>query len=326
MRVLSELETRSLNGKQESMKFIFQSGLLALLLCGTAFAADTQPNRFVSNNACRTCHPAVWNAFYRNPHFKTTAAENEAPERAGCQGCHGPGGNHLDNKGGKSTIVAFSALPGDRIVEACLRCHGQTISRANVRNSQHTLNGMACTSCHSVHRSQSARALLQKPQTALCEECHTDVRAQFAMPYKHRVEEGVMSCADCHNPHGSFAPTWRMGFRPHNIDQVAANQEPCLKCHADKRGPFIFEHAVARVDGCESCHAPHGSTNSRLLLRPVVFTLCLECHNGSDNFGRRRNGIPTQTPSHNMADPRYQNCTSCHVRIHGSNADSNFLR
>ncbi|HTM12139.1 MAG TPA: cytochrome c3 family protein, partial [Bryobacteraceae bacterium] len=69
---------------------------------------------------------------------------------------------------------------------------------------------MACTSCHSVHRAQSVRALLRKSQTPLCEECHTDVRSQFAMPFKHRVEEGVMSCTDCHNPHGSFAPTWRM--------------------------------------------------------------------------------------------------------------------
>jgi ferredoxin len=27
-----------------------------------------------------------------------------------------------------------------------------------------------------------------------------------------------------------------------------------------------------------------------------------------------------------MADPRYQNCTTCHVKIHGSNADARFLR
>jgi ferredoxin len=33
-----------------------------------------------------------------------------------------------------------------------------------------------------------------------------------------------------------------------------------------------------------------------------------------------------QSPSHNMAEPRYQNCTTCHVRIHGSNADQRFLR
>jgi hypothetical protein len=27
-----------------------------------------------------------------------------------------------------------------------------------------------------------------------------------------------------------------------------------------------------------------------------------------------------------MTDPRYQNCTNCHVRIHGSNSDPLFLR
>ena len=27
-----------------------------------------------------------------------------------------------------------------------------------------------------------------------------------------------------------------------------------------------------------------------------------------------------------MLDPRFQNCTNCHVRIHGSNADPNFLQ
>ena len=66
--------------------------------------------------------------------------------------------------------------------------------------------------------------------------------------------------------------------------------------------------------------------NSRLLRRPVVFTLCLECHNGASGFGRQRNGVQTQTSTHNMADPRYQNCTTCHVRVHGSNADAFFLR
>ena len=80
------------------------------------------------------------------------------------------------------------------------------------------------------------------------------------------------------------------------------------------------------MEGCETCHFPHGSTNDRLLRRPVVFTVCLECHNGADNFGTRNNGIPTQSASHNMLDPRYHQCTTCHVRIHGSQADPLFLR
>ena len=302
--------------------------LLTILFAGVfvAKAQDKQANRFVSNEACRTCHPIIWSTFYKNPHFKSIASGKEPPESTGCQGCHGPGGKHIDNGGGAETIRAFTTLPAEQVLDACLRCHSQTLSRANIRSSQHTLNGMACTSCHSIHGAQSVRALLRKPQTALCEGCHTDVRAQFAMPFKHRVEEGVIACTDCHNPHGSFAPTWRMASRPRHVEQAGPNEEPCLNCHADKRGPFIFEHLGVRVDGCETCHAPHGSTNSRLLRRPVVFTLCLECHNGAGNFGRQSTGIPTQTRIHNMADPRFQNCTACHVRIHGSNADSSFLR
>ena len=111
------------------------------------------------------------------------------------------------------------------------------------------------------------------------------------------------------------------------VGQALANEEPCLKCHAEKRGPFVYEHAAVRVNGCETCHAPHGSPNSRLLRRPVVFTMCLECHNGKIGFGR--GGLSDPIPDgahHDMADPRFQNCTACHVRIHGSNSDATFLR
>ena len=146
------------------------------------------------------------------------------------------------------------------------------------------------------------------------------------MPSKHRVNEGFMECSDCHNPHGSFAPDWRMKDRPRMVEQVLFNEEACLKCHTDKRGPFAFEHAPLRVEGCETCHYPHGSTNTRLLRRPVAFTLCLECHNGADAFGSRNAGIRIQTATHNLLDPRYQRCTLCHVRIHGSNSDPFFLR
>jgi DmsE family decaheme c-type cytochrome len=167
---------------------------------------------------------------------------------------------------------------------------------------------------------------LAKRQTELCYTCHSEVRAQFSMPFKHRVNEGFMSCTDCHNPHGGFAPTWRTASNPRMMEQGLANEEPCLKCHVDKRGPFVFEHAAVRVDGCESCHQPHGSPNAKMLTRPVTFAVCLECHNGTPGFGRTGQGVPLQTPGHNMADPRYHNCTSCHVRIHGSNGDQYFLR
>jgi DmsE family decaheme c-type cytochrome len=297
-----------------------------LLLWCFAAAAAAQ-NAFVGSETCKTCHPDIWLNFFKNPHYKSIASGKEPPERTGCEGCHGPGQKHVEARGGRTTIPrAFSLLGPRETLDACLTCHGKDFTRANIRQSSHSMADIACTGCHSIHRSPVPKFLLARKQTDLCYTCHAATRAQFNMPFKHRVHEGFMNCSDCHNPHGAFAPTWRAGQRPRMVEQALGNEEPCLKCHSDKRGPFVFEHAGVRVDGCEVCHNPHGSPNAKLLRRPTVFLVCLECHNGAGNFGRDGNGITVQSPSHNLLDPRYRNCTTCHVRIHGSNSDPRFLR
>lgn len=280
----------------------------------------------MGSNVCKTCHPDVSLNFFKNPHYKSIASGKEPPERTGCEGCHGPGKAHVDARGGRATIRAFSLMQPIQALDACLACHSKDLSRANIRRSQHTQADVVCSTCHSIHKSPVPKFLLARKQIDLCYQCHLPVRAQFSMPVKHRVNEGFMQCTDCHNPHGAFAPTWRMGLRPLHMEQALGNEEPCLKCHSDKRGPFVFEHAAVRVEGCETCHYPHGSTNAKLLHRPVIFTLCLECHNGAGSFGRRGTGEQIQSSGHNMLDPRFQRCTTCHVRIHGSNSDQFFLR
>ena len=57
-----------------------------------------------------------------------------------------------------------------------------------------------------------------------------------------------------------------------------ANEPGCLNCHGDKRGPFTFEHAPVRFEGCSTCHEAHGSANPRMLVRREVRFVCLECH------------------------------------------------
>lgn len=302
--------------------------LVAIAGCGQAQPGKFQTlaaNTYVGSKICRTCHSDVWFRFYRNPHFRSIASGAERPEHAGCESCHGPGGNHVKAHGGKGTINWFPQS-SKQVLDTCMRCHSDTLSRANILRSAHTLNDVVCTNCHSIHKSTSPKFLLARTQPELCYGCHDYVRADFSKPFKHRVNEGFMSCTDCHNPHGTFAPTWRMAAQPTMVRQAFGDQEACLECHADKRGPFAFEHPPVRVEGCEMCHFPHGSTNSRLLRRPVVFTLCLECHNGAGTFGRSGSGVPMLSPAHNMADPRYQNCTNCHVSIHGSNLDPLLLR
>jgi DmsE family decaheme c-type cytochrome len=302
--------------------------LVSIAAAQTNSAAPNAPpaSGYVGSNTCKTCHADVWLNFYKNPHFKSVASGKEPPERTGCEGCHGPGQAHVAARGGKTTIPrAFSLMSSKQTLDTCLSCHARDFGKVNIQRSEHTLNGVACTSCHSIHHSPTPKFLLAKTQHEMCYGCHANIRAQFQMPSKHRVDEGFMECSDCHNPHGAFAPTWRMSDRPRMVEQASINEEPCLKCHADKRGPFAYEHPPVRVEGCETCHMPHGSTNTRLLRRPVVFTLCLQCHNGS-GFGTRNAGVDLQSSSHNLLDPRYQKCTTCHVRIHGSNSDVFFLR
>src|SRR5581483_7484235 len=198
-------------------------------------------------------------------------------------------------RGGKTTIPrAFSLMSPKAVMETCLTCHASNCDKANIRRSEHTQNDVPCTSCHSVHHSATPKFLLAKKETELCYGCHANIRAQFEMPSKHRVNEGFMQCSDCHNPHGAFAPETRMADRPRMVEPGLNNEEPCLKCHVDKRGPFVYEHASVRVEGCAACHSPHGSMNARLLRRPVTATLCLECHNGS-GFGARDRGVDLQS-------------------------------
>lgn len=308
-----------------------RAALTLVIAFGFAALAAAQTPRtapgYVGNTVCRDCHGAIWETFYKNPHYKSVASGDQPPQRTGCEGCHGGAQAHVNSGGGADTIPnAFSLMSPKQVFENCLSCHANDFSKANIRRSEHTLNDVACTSCHSIHHAATPTHLLAKKQSELCYGCHAGVRAQFEMPSKHRVNEGFMQCTDCHNPHGAFAATWRMADRPRMVEQALGNEEPCLKCHMDKRGPFVYEHPPVRIEGCETCHFPHGSTNTRLLRRPVVFTLCLQCHNGAGTFGTRNNGETPLSRTHNLLDPKYQNCTTCHVRVHGSNSDSFFLR
>ena len=146
------------------------------------------------------------------------------------------------------------------------------------------------------------------------------------MPCKHRVNEGFMECSDCHNPHGAFAPTWRMSERPRMVDQALNNEDrlPEMPC-GQARAVCHMSTRRRASKAAKSVTFPTARPMSACFGGPVVFTLCLGCHNGGAS-GTRNNGVPIQTSQHNLLDPRYQRCTTCHVRIHGSNTDETFLR
>jgi len=301
--------------------------VIVCLVLGPLAAQPTGGPGYASDATCQVCHPDLWGRFLRNAHFKTIVSARPVERTFGCEGCHGPGQAHVEGNGDTNKINRIGGRPPKEALDLCLSCHAKDFTRANIRRSTHSTNDVACTDCHSIHRSPTPKYLLAKQQKDLCYSCHGETKAQFEMPFRHRVNEGAMNCTDCHNPHGGFPPSWRAGGRPRLVAESYGNDQACLKCHTDKRGPFVFEHPPVQVEGCEACHLPHGSSNPRLLKRPAVFTMCLECHTGREGFGRSGFGVPQPITSfHRLEEPRFQNCVTCHVRIHGSNVDRRFQR
>jgi DmsE family decaheme c-type cytochrome len=131
------------------------------------------------------------------------------------------------------------------------------------------------------------------------------------MPFRHRVNEGLIQCSDCHNPHGTE--------RSHQVRTSVTEDQVCYNCHVDKRGPFVYEHEPVRTEGCQSCHMPHGSPNVHLLKMSSVNLLCLSCHTTS--FAN----APGAPSFHNQA-AQYQACTLCHTAVHGSNSSFVFFK
>ena len=159
---------------------------------------------YAGDAVCQTCHPDLWGAFSRNPHFKTIVFDKPVERTFGCESCHGPSEQHPANPFDKANIYRIQGGAANKVLDTCLACHAKDFTKSNVRRSAHSTNEVACTECHAIHSAKSPKYLLARPQKELCYACHLETKAQFEMPFRHRVNEGAMACTDCHNPHGSF--------------------------------------------------------------------------------------------------------------------------
>lgn len=279
----------------------------------TSPPATSSPSgaEYVGADTCKGCHEEIYaKHFVGTPHFALTKRAGNH----GCEDCHGPGSAHVQGGGDVSKIITFKGMAVADSSKVCLKCHSGDPDRANYLRSSHFTNQVGCLDCHSPHNAKVERSLLRAPQTQLCYGCHTEVKAEFARPFRHRVNEGLIQCNDCHNAHG--------GFLPRQLRTSATQQQICTKCHTETKGPFTYEHIPVRTEGCVSCHMPHGSMNARLLKVSQVNILCLQCHTLA------MSDVPSQPPigpAHNQAQ-KYQACTMCHSFIHGSNFSEVFFK
>jgi DmsE family decaheme c-type cytochrome len=306
--------------------------LLYLLFLPSSAWAQAKPDAGYVGGAepCMRCHPKEFQSFAASKmgviFLKSPRNDKEA---LACEACHGPAAAHVASAGQQRlpSFVAFRKKdPASQRNTACLQCHETSaLPRTNWTGSPHESRGVVCSDCHSIH-APDQKVLNKATQAEACFACHKAQRAQTRRISTHPLavtslaSAPKMVCSDCHNPHGSNGPKL--------LVKNSVN-ETCYTCHAERRGPFLWEHAPV-VDDCTNCHTPHGSANAPLLKARAPW-LCQECHSGDHgnqvNSGANLAGGNVTTingmQQPGAAAPRVQMgsraCLNCHVLIHGSN-------
>jgi len=297
---------------------------LASALCITLllpFAAGAQTGVQV---VCAKCHQEAVSGILPSKHGAKMDASG-----AMCQACHGDASAHLkDPTKAKPARNFGKATSAEEKAGACLGCHDGNRQLAFWDSGKHKKNDVACNDCHNVHgkpRDPSVSPYVTTQRTLqyeTCGSCHKQIRSQINKTSHHPIVEGKVACSDCHNPHGALS---------HAMIKNESVTQLCTNCHADKRGPFMWEHPPVE-ENCLSCHNSHGSVTAKLLNEKVP-NLCQDCHDWSRHPGTYYGGNTgffdpskgTASPPQNSQNTRFlaRGCVNCHQAIHGSNAPGN---
>jgi DmsE family decaheme c-type cytochrome len=280
---------------------------------------ETPAPQYVANDpaTCLICHASSGDlggeSILHGAHgFVGNPASPFSEGQGGCQSCHGPSQAHmrLDAAGNRppTPIVFDKRVPAQQQDAVCLGCHEADTGHF-WPGSVHEFAEVSCAGCHKLHDAVD-QALTFEGKNTQCLGCHQRQQAEMLFASSHPMRSRQMVCTDCHAAHG--------GPGPAALIQPTLNEQ-CYTCHAEKRGPFLWEHAPVAED-CSNCHKAHGS-NHRSLLQARTPFLCQQCHLAAFHPSNAESGIgiPPRGASANLLG---RDCANCHFQVHGSNHPS----
>lgn len=323
--------------------------LFSFLLFLTSQVISQNSKGYVGSDECKTCHEDLSSGFSTSPHSKVLS-ETSAPGFHGCEGCHGPGKDHiaLAATGKKGGIFNPSYIPPNtpphipqkQVEELCGLCHfknsgkhfdeaWQKIDPKNFKRSEHKHKDVSCLSCHSLHGNKPK--LLTLDESGFCVSCHKEKKQSIVAAHGQGKNA---ACNTCHDPHGSP--------RRHHLQSDV--QKTCEVCHDVSKNNVLQSHGGFNAKGgnCASCHDFHGKgkklvkTNQHMpykdkqcgachqdaksasekgphALKKQENELCMGCHSGD-----YKKFITDKKVVHVPVHEKY--CTSCHTP-HASSED-----
>jgi DmsE family decaheme c-type cytochrome len=290
---------------------VILTAILALFVLEQGTAAQTASPAPRQTKVCLDCHDGYANSLANTPHQIPMDASGSMEPRVACTDCHVGDARHYEDDPEEYPMGNPGTADPHSQALLCSACHQNSHQQNMLEDNIHAENDINCSGCHKVHGS-TQQGLLKTAEVDLCLSCHAGVEGQFAQPFRHPVNDGIVKCSECHL-------TLDRTARELSLNGTNA----CFECHAEFRGPFPYEHQ-ATVDysveegGCLNCHNPHGSSQPRMLNQPYDsphFQLCSQCHavplhNNNSFHGTQWAGIA---------------CSECHTDIHGSYVSRKFL-
>ena len=183
----------------------------------------------------------------------------------GCESCHGPGSEHVEASVRGSRIVSPALLTPEREMTLCGACHSRPVGIGGGRteapldvNGHMPRPGMRRGDYLRQHTTRVDATLADGLFPSGDSRSNHQQFTDFIRSTMYRNASQLMTCASCHDAHGSDA-------NPHDLRQTANDNAVCTSCHSTTPFSTVRPH-VAAVTGF-----PHNGP-------PIEFLLCTTCH------------------------------------------------